>query len=241
MQRQTSLYTYYRLASQQFSVCGPHYALLQETRNKIGLMHFGGSLYRNAWEALVLNSTWYDAYDPWSIFFCFQAGLRYRPLIGEHVNFHIFHMIFCRYVSELGWNHHLIVPVVNCNMCESESLKIGIPWHHCDPLEGSHFQLVFGKSLSSVVWWLVLPQFQLHQPLTSCIGQLGCHLGGFFGGTGYPASTLRTSTQLMQGVFGGTCGRLEDWTEPFHIISLIVFQVSDIYQFNPKYISYIKV
>ena len=166
-------------------------------------MHFGGSLYRNAWEALVLNSTWYDAYDPWSIFFRFQAGLRYRPLIGEHVNFHIFHMIFCRNVSELGWNHHLIVPVVNCNMCESESLKIGIPWHHCDPLEGSHFQLVFGKSLSCVVWWLVLPQFQLHQPLTSCIGQLGCHLGGFFGGTGYPASTLRTSTQLMQGVFWG--------------------------------------
>lgn len=72
--------------------------------------------------------------------------------------------------------HHLTVPVVNCNMCES--FKIGIPWHHCDPLDSSHFQLVFGKLLSSMVWWLVLPQFQLHQPLTSCIGQLGCHLGG---------------------------------------------------------------
>lgn len=111
------------------------------------------------------------------------------------------------------------------------SFKIGIPWHHCDPLEGSHFHLVFGKLLSSVVWWLVLPQFQLHQPLTSCIGQLVVICGGFFGGTGYPESTLRTSTQLMQGVFGGYVGRLEDWTEPFHVIPLILFQVSDIYQF----------
>lgn len=115
-------------------------------------------------------------------------------------------------------------------MCES--FKIGIPWHHCDPLESSHFQLVFGKLLSSVVWWLVLPQFQLHQPLTSCIGQLVVICGGFFGGTGYPESTLRTSTQLMQGVFGRTCW--ETWRlnrAVDNVISLILFQVSDIYQF----------
>ena len=60
-----------------------------------------------------------------------------------------------------------------------------------------------------MVWWLVLPQFQLHQPLTSCIGQLGCFLGGFFGQDIPNRPWEAHSHKLIQEAFGGHLGDLK--------------------------------